>query len=49
MPSSTPTSPPSRRSSHWFDNHTSVSNTTWYAIPALLTGQYPDRTTGPFW
>ncbi len=29
--------------SHWFRNATSVAEGTTYAVPAILTGRYPDR------
>jgi hypothetical protein len=33
--------------STWFRNATTVSSSTWHAMPALVTGQLPDTETGP--
>jgi len=33
--------------SHWFRNGTSVATLTHYAVPAIFTGKYPDRTKAP--
>jgi len=33
--------------SHWFRNATTVAQNTSYAIPAILTGRYPDSTRAP--
>ncbi len=33
--------------SHWFRNATTVAQNTSYAIPAILTGRYPDATRAP--
>jgi len=32
----------------WYRNHTTVAGFTYDAVPALLTGRYPDPTGGPF-
>lgn len=31
----------------WFRNTTAVSSSTWYAVPSILTGRYPDSGTIP--
>ncbi len=33
--------------SHWFRNTTTVTSTTWHAVPAILTGQLPEDHGGP--
>jgi len=33
--------------SHWFRNATTVAQNTSYAVPAILTGRYPDETRAP--
>jgi hypothetical protein len=33
--------------SHWFRNATTVAQNTSYAVPAILTGRYPDATRAP--
>jgi hypothetical protein len=33
--------------SHWFRNTTTVSTSTWHAVPALVTGQMPEDDTLP--
>jgi hypothetical protein len=32
---------------HWFRNTTAVSSSTWYAVPSLATGRYPEDGTAP--
>lgn len=33
--------------SHWFRNTTTVTSTTWHAVPTIMTGQLPREGTGP--
>jgi hypothetical protein len=33
--------------SHWFRNTTTVTSSTWHALPAMLTGQVPREGSGP--
>lgn len=33
--------------SHWFRNTTTVAPATWHAVPAILTGRYPQAGTSP--
>ena len=33
--------------STWFRNTTAVSSSTWYAVPSVVTGQYPESGTVP--
>lgn len=33
--------------SHWFRNTTAVSTSTWYAVPSIVTGRYPQHGTAP--
>jgi hypothetical protein len=32
---------------HWFRNTTSVTSSTWHAVPSILTGRYPEDDTSP--